>query len=311
LPKEMSAAVTKVRQPGSGPRQAAQIVSAARENPLGFAGWVFISALGTNVKSAFDTAMNIIEAKNAPLLLIAATSVKVPRGIILLDDNDYFFIKEQKHTVLMLESSRPGIPDQINYKALRMVGFILCMMARMVNNEYANMYLEAHGNPMDMRSIEIEEDNTDEAKSINAELQKLLPLTDRQRLVDDLNETTQDQRMFVHTVMNAAPALHAHFTQYIGGAKDFIALSNASGKPELYSEDGADKMRRFIGKGTFSAADFANSSNHYKPAVGAIALPTVEDNDARLGGVPVLGTATVTSEGLTSGRKGKKDKTRE
>lgn len=258
---------SSAKRGGSGPKQDRDVAALVRDQPTAFAGYAFIKSLGTPLSAIFQVAMDIIRFKNGKLMLIAATSCKVPRGILFVDSNDAFDIRGQGHTTLILRGERDDIVDEVNYKALRLVGYTLCMVASRATggNEYAKAYLEDNGNPLSVTPIDVPADSLDEALLINASLQKSLPLTARQEIMTKIGTVPQSACDMVSKMFNSAPALHDHFVAVLTKQTDVVAFLDGSAEVYGVKPADADARRGYERKGVFNATDAADDTKVIKP----------------------------------------------
>jgi hypothetical protein len=256
---------SSAKRGGSGPKQDRDVAALVRDQPTAFAGYAFVKSLGTPLSAIFQVAMDIVRFKNGKLMLIAATSCKVPRGILFVDSSDSFDIKGQGHTTLILRGERDDIVDEVNYKALRLVGYVLCMLAFRAGNEYAKAYLEDNGNPLSTAPIDVPVDSLDEALLINASLQKALPLTARQEINTKIGGVPQAACELVSKIFNSAPALHDHFVAVLTKQTDVVAFLDGSAEVYGVKPADADARRGYERKGVFNAIDAADDTKVIKP----------------------------------------------
>jgi hypothetical protein len=252
---------------GTGAKQDRDVALLIKDHTTAFAGYVFIKSLGTPLTAILQTTLDMIRFKNYPLMLIAVTSCKVPRGILFVDAADSFNIRTQNYHALMLKGDREDIKDEINYKALRLVGYSLCVLANSKSNAFAKAYLEDNGNPLSVDPIVVPADSLDEALLINAQLQKSLPLVQRTEHMTSLNGQADAIKTLVDKTFNAAPALHDHFLAVLMKQTTMVAFMDKDQAVYGVQPANASSRKDYEKKGVFNKTDAADETKHVKPSM--------------------------------------------
>jgi hypothetical protein len=252
---------------GTGAKQDRDVALLIKDHTTSFAGYVFIKSLGTPLTAILQTTLDIIRFKNYNLMLIAVTSCKVPRGILFVDASDTFNIRAQNYHALMLKGDREDVKDEVNYKALRLVGYSLCVLANSKSNSFAKAYLEDNGNPLSVDAISVPADSLDEALLINAQLQKTLPLSQRTEHMNSLNAQADVVKTLVDKTFNAAPALHDHFMAVLMKQTDIVAFMDKDQAVYGVKPTDASARKDYEKKGVFNKTDAADETKHVKPSM--------------------------------------------
>jgi hypothetical protein len=263
---------------GAGAKQDKDVSLLIKDHTASFAGYVFIKSLGTPLSAILQTTLDIIRFRNYPLMLIAVTSCKVPRGILFVDSVDSFNIRSQDHKTLLLTGDREEVKDEVNYKALRLVGYSLCILANAKSNEYAKAYLEDNGNPLSLTPIVVPPESIDEALLINAQVQKNIPLSQRTDHLTKLEAQPDPVKNIVDKTFQAAPALYDHFMLVLTKQTTTVAFLDRDQRIYGVKSEDASARRDYEKKGVFNKTDYGDETKHKKPTT---TVRVLTDADAK------------------------------
>lgn len=290
------------KKSGAGAKQDTTIARMAETHPLEFAGYAVVRAMGTPLTACIQACKDIVGFKNAALLLLSVAATAVPRGIVVIPRRDPFNIRNQGHSTLIIDGSREGLEDEINYRALRMVGFIFAMIGSGNGSKLAKNFLDKNGNPLSLVEIVVPADTDDEALAINGQLQKTFTAEQRQSLATEIGNLTDGFKNYVFNAIESAGVLHDQFLAVIKGTETRVAFADGKGKTFLVDDKDAARQREITQKGVFTEADFADERKWARHATAVTKFGVTQQLDNKT--IYRLGDASAGSATTTTPARG-------